>query len=104
MNKYYILSGMDEENDYNFYEDIAEIFRKELKSFESIVYISAYPKDIERNKKLSKSEKFINAGINFRNSIALDYSYDKENALPIHEHGIFLHLIVSSLISFSSVL
>lgn len=78
MNKYYILSGMDEKNDYNFYGDIAEIFRNELYNFESIVYISAYPKDIERNKKLSKSEKFINAGINFKTSIVLDYSYDRE--------------------------
>lgn len=92
MNKYYILSGMDEENDYNFYEDIAEIFRKELKNFESIVYISAYPKDIEKNKKLSKSEKFINAGINFKNSIALDYSYDKENVKKIMNENSLIFL------------
>lgn len=48
MNKYYILSGMDE--DYNFYENIAKVFREELYNFESIVYISAYPNDIEKIK------------------------------------------------------
>lgn len=93
MNKYYILSGMDEKNDYNFYGDIAEIFRNELYNFESIVYISAYPKDIEKNRKLSKSEKFINAGINFKTSIVLDYSYDKETVKKILEENnlIFLY-------------
>lgn len=93
MNKYYILSGMDEKNDYNFYGDIAEVFRKELKNFESIVYISAYPNDVEKNKNLSKSEKFINIGINFKTSIVLDYSYTKEEARSILKENnlIFLY-------------
>ena len=93
MKKYYILSGMDEENNYNFYGDIAEVFRKELKNFESIVYISAYPNDVEKNKKLSKSEKFINIGINFKTSIVLDYSYTKEEARSILKENdlIFLY-------------
>lgn len=83
MNKIYILSGMDKEKDFNFYENIAGIFRKDLQRFNSIVYISAYPKDIEKNKKLSRSEKFINIGIEFKTSIALDYSYSKEEAQQI---------------------
>lgn len=83
LNKYYILSGMNKKKEYNFYENIAEVFRKELYNFETIVYISAYPKDIEKNIKLSKSEKFINIGINFKTSIVLDYSYNKETVKKI---------------------
>lgn len=91
MNKYYILSGMNE--NYNFYEDIAEVFRKELCDFETIVYISAYPNDIEKNKKLSKSEQFINIGINFKTSITLDYSYSKKEVESILKENdlIFLY-------------
>lgn len=83
MGKYFILSSMDEKNNYNFYEDIAEILKKELYEFDSIVYISAYPNNIEKNKRLSKSEKFINIGIDFKTSIALDYSYSKEEVREI---------------------
>lgn len=83
MDKYFILSGMDEKNNYNFYKDIAEILKQELNEFDSIVYISAYPNNIEKNKKLSKSEKFINIGINFKTSIVLDYSYSKEEVKEI---------------------
>ena len=93
MNKYYILSGMDEKKDYNFYTNIAEVFRKELNDFDSIVYISAYPKDIEKNKNLSKSEKFINIGVKFKSSIVLDYSYTKEEVKSILKENdlIFLY-------------
>lgn len=83
---------MNEKNDYNFYDDIAEVFRKELYNFETIVYISAYPNDIEKNKKLSKSEKFINIGINFKTSIALDYSYNKKEIKSILKENDFIFL------------
>lgn len=83
MSKYYILSGMDGEKDYNFYSNISEIFKNELSKFESIVYISAYPKDYERNINLSKSERFLNIGIKFKRSIAVDYSYTKEQVRDI---------------------
>ena len=83
MSKYYILSGMDEERDYNFYKNISEIFKNELNKFDTIVYISAYPKDYEKNDKLSKSERFLNIGIKFKRSIAVDYSYSKEQVRDI---------------------
>ncbi len=93
MNKYYILSGMNEKNDYNFYENIAEVFMKELYMFDSIVYISAYPNDIEKNRKLAESEKFINIGIDFKSRIVLDYSYDKDTVRKIMNENdlIFLY-------------
>lgn len=85
MGKYYILSGMDEKNDYNFFERIAEIFQKEISNYREIVYISAYPNDYDRNIKLSKSEKFSNVGINFESSVALDYSYSIKKAKELIE-------------------
>lgn len=93
MKKIYILSGMDEKNEYNFYENIADMLKKELQKYTSIVYISAYPRDVEKNKKLAKSEKFINIGIDFKASIVLDYSYSKEEAHRILEENdlIFLY-------------
>ena len=78
MGKYYILSGMNKANDYNFYDSIAKIFKKEISNFQEIVYISAFPNDFNRNKKLSKSEKFLNIGINFKKSTVVDYSYNIE--------------------------
>ena len=91
--KYYILSGMDEKNDYNFYKEIGDLLKKELSDFKNIVYISAYPNNIEKNLRLAKSEIFSKIGINFKNSIVLDYSYTKENAKKILENNelIFLY-------------
>ena len=91
--KYYILSGMDEENDYNFYKEIGDLLKKELSGFNNIVYISAYPNNIEKNVRLAKSEIFSKIGIKFKNSIVLDYSYTKENAKKILENNelIFLY-------------
>ena len=91
--KYYILSGMDEKNDYNFYKEIGDLLKKELSNFNNIVYISAYPNNIEKNLRLAKSEIFSKIGINFKNSIVLDYSYTKENAKKILENNelIFLY-------------
>lgn len=83
MSKYYILSGMDEKNNYNFYKEIGDLFRKELSEFKTIVYISAYPNNIEKNIELAKSERFSKIGINFKNSIVLDYSYTKEKAREV---------------------
>ena len=91
--KYYILSGMDEKNDYNFFKEIGILLKKELSHFNNIVYISAYPNNIEKNLRLAKSEIFSKIGINFKNSIVLDYSYTKENAKEILENNelIFLY-------------
>ncbi len=83
MSEYYILSGMDEKNDYNFYKEIGNLFRKELSDFKTIVYISAYPKDTKKNIELAKSERFSRIGINFKNSIVLDYSITKKEAQEI---------------------
>lgn len=81
--RYYVLSGMDENNNYNFYKEIGNLLRKELLEFNSIVYISAYPNNFEKNLELSKSKKFANIGINFKKSIVLDYSYTKKQAKEI---------------------
>ena len=91
--KCYILSGMDEKNDYNFYKEIGDLLKKELSEYKNIVYISAYPNNIEKNLRLAKSEFFSKIGINFKNSIVLDYSYTKENAKEILENNelIFLY-------------
>lgn len=91
--KYYILSGMDEKNDYNFFKEIGILLKKELSHFNNIVYISAYPNNIEKNLRLAKLEIFSKIGINFKNSIVLDYSYKKENAKEILENNelIFLY-------------
>lgn len=83
MTKYYILSGMDEKNDYNFYKEIGDLFIKELSEFKTIVYISAFPNNIEKNMELAKSERFSKIGINFKKSIVLDYSYTKEKAREV---------------------
>ena len=93
MMKCYILSGMDEKNDYNFYKEIGDLLKKELSEYKNIVYISAYPNNFEKNNELAKSEKFTNIGINFENSIVLDYSYTKENAKEIINNNelIFLY-------------
>lgn len=89
--KYYLLSGMDES--YNFYKNIADRFRKELKAFDTIVYIPTYPENREKCIKLSKSEKFKNIGINFNRSIVLDYSYSFEEIKNIIDENelIFLY-------------
>ena len=93
MMKCYILSGMDEKNDYNFYKEIGDLLKKELSEYKNIVYISAYPNNFEKNIELAKSEKFSNIGISFENSIVLDYSYTKENAKEIIKNNelIFLY-------------
>ena len=85
--KNYILSGMDEKNDYNFYKEIGDVLKKEISNFKNIVYISAFPNDIKKNLKLAKSEIFSEIGINFKKSIVLDYSYTKENAKKIIENN-----------------
>lgn len=79
--KYYLLSGMNE--NYDFFDNIAEIFRKEIIKFNTIVYISGHPKNMEKSFKLAKSEKFLNIGIKFANSIVLDYSFSKEEVYKI---------------------
>ena len=91
--KCYILSGMDEKNDYNFYKEIGDLLKKELSEYKNIVYISAYPNNFEKNIELAKTEKFSNIGISFENSIVLDYSYTKENAKEIIKNNelIFLY-------------
>lgn len=87
MMKCYILSGMDEKNDYNFYREIGDLLKKELSEYKNIVYISAYPDNFEKNIELAKSKKFTNIGINFENSIVLDYSYTKEKAKEITKNN-----------------
>ena len=87
MMKCYILSGMDEKNDYNFYREIGDLLKKELSEYKNIVYISAYPDNFEKNIELVKSKKFTNIGINFENSIVLDYSYTKEKAKEITKNN-----------------
>lgn len=88
--KYYLLSGMDEKNDYNFYPDIAKKFKKELKKFNTIVYIPTYPDNKEKCENLSKSEKFKNIGINFEKNIVLDNSYSaKEIEKIINQNELF---------------
>jgi peptidase E len=91
--KYYLLSGMDKENKYNFYENIADRFRKDLKSFDTIIYIPTYPENKEKCIKLSKSENFKNIGIDFNKSIVLDYSYSVEEVKHIIDKNklIFLY-------------
>lgn len=91
--KYYLLSGMNESNDYNFYDDIACKFKEELKDFETIVYIPTYPENKEKCNNLAKSEKFKNIGINFKRSIVLDNSYNKEEVKETIEQNelIFLY-------------
>lgn len=81
--KYYLLSGMDEKNNYNFFHDIAEKLKKDLKKFNTIVYIPTYPDNKEKCEKLSKSEKFKNIGINFEKSIVLNNSYSQEEIKKI---------------------
>ena len=73
--KYYLLSGMNKENGYNFYKDIGNIFKKELKKFDTIIYIPTYPENKDKCIELSHSENFRNIGIYFDRSIVLDYSY-----------------------------
>lgn len=86
---YYLLSGMDANNNYNFYKKIANILKKDLKNFNSIIYIPTYPGNKEKCNKLSKSKIFENIGIHFNKNIVLDNSYNlgdikkilKENSL-----------------------
>lgn len=73
--KYYLLSGMNKENGYNFYKEIGNIFKKELKKFDTIIYIPTYPENKDKCIELSHSENFRNIGIYFDRSIVLDYSY-----------------------------
>lgn len=81
--KYYLLSGMDEKNNYNFYPGIAKKFKKELKKFNTIVYIPTYPDNKEKCEELSKSEKFKNIGINFEKNIVLNNSYSAKKIQEI---------------------
>ena len=90
--RYYILSGMDEDNNYNFYEEIGNFLKNELLEFDSIVYISAYPNSFEKNLMLAKSERFTNIGINFKKSIVLDYSFTKKQAKKIIEENNLIFL------------
>lgn len=88
--KYYLLSGMDEKNNYNFFHDIAKKLKNDLEKFKTIVYIPTYPENKEKCQKLSKSEKFKNIGINFEKSIVLDNSYSaKEIKNIINENKLF---------------
>lgn len=88
--KYYLLSGMDEKNNYNFFHDIAKKLKKDLEKFNTIVYIPTYPENKEKCKILSKSEKFKNIGINFQKNIVLDNSYSqKEIKKIINENELF---------------
>ena len=88
--KYYLLSGMDEKNDYNFFPDITKKFSKDLKKFNTIVYIPTYPENNEKCKELSKSKKFENIGIYFERSIVLNDSYNtKEIKNIINENELF---------------
>ncbi len=90
--RYYILSGMDAANNYQFYKKIGNFLRNELLEFNSIVYISAYPNSFEKNLKLSKSEIFNNIGLNFKKSIVLDYSFTKKQAKKIIEENNLIFL------------
>lgn len=91
--KYYLLSGMDKNNNYNFYEDIAKRFKKELSGFNTIVYIPTYPDNKEKCFELSKSKEFKNIGINFNESIVLDYSHTLDDVKKILDKNnlIFLY-------------
>lgn len=81
--KYYLLSGMDEKNNYNFFSEISEKLKRDLEKFNTIVYIPTYPENKEKCENLSKSEKFKNIGINFEKSIVLDNSYSKKEIKEI---------------------
>lgn len=81
--KYYLLSGMDKKNNYNFYPDIAKIFKKELKKFNTIVYIPTYPDNKEKCQELLKVDKFKNIGINFEKNIVLNNSYSAKEIQEI---------------------
>ena len=88
--KYYLLSGMDKNNNYNFFPSIAEKFKTELKKFNVIVYVPTYPDDKDKCTELSKSEKFKNIEINFEKSIVLDNSYSTEEIKKIiNENELF---------------
>ncbi len=91
--KYYLLSGMDKNNNYNFYKDIAKRFKKELSDFDTIVYIPTHPDDKEKCIELSKSKIFKNIEINFKKSIVLDYSYNLDDVKKILDKNnlIFLY-------------
>ena len=88
--KYYLLSGMDEKNDYNFFSNIAEIFKKELCEFNSIVYIPTYPDKRDKCKKLAESNIFKNIGITFERIIVLDNTYTEDEIKNvINENELF---------------
>lgn len=91
--KYYLLSGMDKNNNYNFYNSIAKRFKKELSDFDTIVYIPTYPDNKEKCIELSKSKIFKNIEINFKKSIVLDYSYNLDDVKKILDKNnlIFLY-------------
>lgn len=90
---YYLLSGMDENNNYNFYKKISNILKKDLKNYNTIIYIPTYPDNIEKCNKLAKSEIFENIGIHFNKSIVLDNSYSLEDIEKILKENnlIFLY-------------
>lgn len=76
--KYYMLSGMDKENNYNFYANIAKIFKEDLVQFRNIVYIPTYPENKEKCEKLAKKRIFENIGVYFEKKIVLNNSYNME--------------------------
>lgn len=90
---YYLLSGMDANNNYNFYKNVANILKKDLKKFNSIIYIPTYPDNKEKCDKLAKSKIFENIGIHFNKSIVLDNSYSLEDIKKILKENnlIFLY-------------
>lgn len=81
--KYYLLSGMDKNNNYNFYKNIAERFREDLINLETLIYIPCYPDDRKKCKKLLKSEIFKNIGIKFKKVIVLNNYYSVEEIKKI---------------------
>lgn len=81
--KYYMLSGLDAKNDYNFYPEEAEILKKNLKNFNTLVYIPTYPDDIEKCNALANKPLFENIGIKFDKVIVLNDSYTKSEIRQI---------------------
>lgn len=89
---YYLLSGMDANNNYNFYKKIASILKKDLKNYNSIIYIPTYPNNKEKCNKLAKSEIFENIGIHFNKSIVLDNSYSLDDIKKILKENSLIFL------------
>ena len=86
--KYYLLSGMDENN--NFFPSIAEIFRNDFRNIETIVYVPTHPENKEKCEELSRTDIFKNIGINFKKVIVLDNSYSIDEVKNIiNENELF---------------